>query len=44
MEEVYIDKDKVVDRKLDGKGRASLKEFAEPGQKVELAVLEVKEE
>jgi len=41
--EVQIDKSKVVDRKLDGKGRASLKEFAKPGQKVEIAVLEVKD-
>jgi hypothetical protein len=42
--EVQIDKGKVVDRKLDGKGRISLKEFANPGQKVEIAVLEVKDE
>lgn len=43
MEEIYIDKDKVANRKLDSKGRVSLNEFAKPGQKVELAVLEVKD-
>jgi len=42
--EVKINRDKVVDRKLDGKGRASLKEFGNPGDKVEIAVLEVKDE
>jgi len=42
--EVQIDRDKIADRKLDGKGRVSLNEFANPGQKVEVAVLEVKEE
>lgn len=39
--EVQIDKDKIVERKLDSKGRISLNEFAEPGDEVELAVLEV---
>jgi len=39
--EVQIDKKKIVDRKLDSKGRISLNEFAEPGEEVEIAVLEV---
>lgn len=42
--EVKIDREKVADRKLDSKGRISLNEFAKPGQKIEIAVLEVKEE
>ena len=42
--EVQLDKEKVADRKLDGKGRVSLNQFANPGQEVEIAVLEVKEE
>jgi len=42
--EVQIDKDKVVERKLDSKGRSSLNELANPGDIVELAVLEVKDE
>lgn len=41
---VRIDKDRVVERKLDSKGRASLKELADPGETVEIAVLEVKEQ
>jgi len=41
--EVQIDKDKIVDRKLDSKGRVSLNELANPGDEIELAVLEVKE-
>ena len=41
--EVQIDKKKIVDRKLDSKGRISLNEFAKPGHEVEIAVLEVKE-
>lgn len=40
--EVKIDKEKIVERKLDGKGRISLREFADPGDGVEIAVLEVK--
>jgi len=42
--EVQIDREKIVDRKLDSKGRISLNEFANPGEEVELAVLEVKED
>jgi hypothetical protein len=41
--EVQLDRDKITDRKLDGKGRISLNEFANPGQEVEIAILEVKE-
>jgi len=40
--EVQIDKEKIVERKMDSKGRISLREFAEAEDIVELAVLEVK--
>jgi len=39
---VRIDRDQVDERKLDSKGRISLREYAEPGDTVEIAVLEVK--
>jgi len=41
--EVQIDREKIVDRKLDSKGRVSLKELADPGDTVEVTVLEVKQ-
>lgn len=40
MINVDIDKERIADRILDSKGRASLKEFADPGDKVELAILD----
>lgn len=38
--EVRIDKEKIVKRKLDSKGRVSLNELADPGDEVEIAFLE----
>lgn len=38
--QVKVSVDEIVNRKLDSKGRASLKEFAEPRQKITLAVIE----
>lgn len=39
---VQIDRDKIDERKLDDKGRISLREYADPGDTVEIAILEVK--
>jgi len=41
MEGIKIDSDRIVERKLDSKGRISLNEFANAGEVVEIAVLEV---
>lgn len=40
--QITIDHEEIDERKLDSKGRISLREYADPGDTVEFVVLEVK--